>query len=59
VADRFSGSRIRVPLETSVPRLLTQAGYKVTTSASSRSTRSLFDTGDRRHRGDDRRGVDG
>ncbi|MBJ7594797.1 MAG: CHAD domain-containing protein [Candidatus Dormibacteraeota bacterium] len=48
MADRFSGTRIRVPLETSVPRLLIQAGYKVTSSASSRSTRSLFDTGDRR-----------
>jgi CHAD domain-containing protein len=31
-----------------VPRLLTQAGYRVDSTASTRSTRALFDTGDRR-----------
>ncbi|MDQ6847810.1 MAG: CHAD domain-containing protein [Candidatus Dormibacteraeota bacterium] len=48
MADRSSGTRMRVPLEMSVPRLLTQAGYRVSSSASSRSTRALFDTVDRR-----------
>ncbi len=40
--------RIRVPLELSVPRFLTKAGYRVVTSVSTRSTRELYDTGDRR-----------
>jgi CHAD domain-containing protein len=42
------GLRIRVPLELSVPGLLTQAGYRVESTPSRQSTRSLFDTGDRR-----------
>ena len=31
-----------------MPRLLTQAGYRVDSTAPTRSTRALFDTGDRR-----------
>jgi CHAD domain-containing protein len=40
--------RIRVPLDLSVPRLLARAGYRVESTPSTRSTRALFDTGDRR-----------
>lgn len=40
--------RVRVPLELSVPRLLTQAGFRVETSPSRRISRTLFDTRDRR-----------
>jgi CHAD domain-containing protein len=39
---------MRVPLELSVPRLLTQAGFRVETGPSRRTTRALFDTRDRR-----------
>jgi CHAD domain-containing protein len=48
LADRSAGLRIRVPVELSVPRLLTEAGYRVQSTPSTRSTRTLFDTGDRR-----------
>ena len=48
VSDRSAGLRIRVPLELSVPRLLTEAGYRVETTPSRQSTRSLFDTANRR-----------
>jgi CHAD domain-containing protein len=37
-----------VPLELSIPRLLTDAGYRVESTPSTRTTRVLFDTGDRR-----------
>ncbi len=48
LADPSAGLRFRVPLDLSVPRLLTRAGYRVATGGSTRSTRELFDTGDRR-----------
>jgi CHAD domain-containing protein len=48
VADTAPGTRIRIPLELSLPRFLAQSGYRVHTSSPTRRTVELFDTGDRR-----------
>jgi CHAD domain-containing protein len=48
VADRSTGARIRIPLQLSLPRFLSQSGYRVHTSSPTRRSLDLFDTGDRR-----------
>ncbi|MDQ6855851.1 MAG: CHAD domain-containing protein [Candidatus Dormibacteraeota bacterium] len=48
MADNPAGLRIRVPLDLSIRRLLADAGYTVESTPSRSSTRTLFDTGDRR-----------
>jgi CHAD domain-containing protein len=48
VADDPAGARIRIPLQLSLPRLLTRSGYRVHTTNPRRRSLELFDTGDRR-----------
>jgi CHAD domain-containing protein len=48
VADDPTGARIRIPLQLSLPRLLTRSGYRVRTTNPRRRALELFDTGDRR-----------
>ena len=46
VADPSAGTRIRIPLELSLPRFLAQSGYQVHTTSPSRRGLELFDTTD-------------